>query len=102
MIVEGDTRPTESTEIDLLQKKLTETLLFNEQVHDSFAKSYYVFCDGSFLQLKAVVLMLDEKLQDHEGSLPKEMGNHLFSSKIEELTTSLQNLKWGFRERHYN
>ena len=47
-----------------------------------------------------MVLMLDEKLQDHEQSLPQEKEHPLSSAKIAELTTAMQNLKWGFRERY--
>ena len=48
--------------------------------------------------------MLDEKVQDAQQTLVyvKEESKEekkLNAAKVEELTTTLQNLKWGFKER---
>ena len=48
--------------------------------------------------------MLDEKIQDAEHSLvsvreESQEEKELIAGKVDELTTSLQNLKWGFKDR---
>lgn len=48
--------------------------------------------------------MLDEKVQDAEHTLlsvkeESKEEKELIAAKVDELTTALQNLKWGFKER---
>ena len=48
--------------------------------------------------------MLDEKIQDAEHSLisareESQEEKEQIAAKVDELTTSLQNLKWGFKDR---
>ena len=103
---------TENHEIGALRAQLTETLIFNDQVN-AFEQIFIISAFIEYLvvtmlqfptQLKAVVLMLDEKVQDAEHTLltVKEVSQEekeLVAAKVDELTTALQNLKWGFKER---
>ena len=48
--------------------------------------------------------MLDEKIQDAEHSLissreESQEEKEQIAARVDELTTSLQNLKWGFKDR---